>query len=206
LTTANGLDFPAGFGIQFASPVFQLQSSKKSLSGSVLDLMITCESPLSTTGPGGVPATAVNSFTVTFRDECYDTQILVGGRNSYAIPLYQANSADYTTSKQTITTCPPVYEELILVSHDAQTPAAFSMVPGVLSVDPKVPANLGTYDFVVKACVDVDNGFTAPICKDSPRFSVQITDPCGVDNKILTAPISTIMSKPQLQSEVLTLN
>lgn len=70
---------------------------------------------------------------------------------------------------------------------NVDTPAIFEHpTAGVIEVDPKLYRNLGTYYFVIRSCVDVDGGVTAPICADSAEFAVQITDPCSSTEIITT--------------------
>lgn len=83
LTRADGLAVPTDIGVTFTSPVFELQTANKALNGFSIDLKITCEATLSKTGAGGTPSQAVNDFTVTYKDECYESLINVAVRPSY---------------------------------------------------------------------------------------------------------------------------
>ena len=207
LKTQAGIDVPAGLGISFASPVFSLITDNKDLNGRSIDLQITCVAPLSKTGPGGVPSSAINKFTVQYRDECYDTSIIPASRSSYTAYLYQFDTKLYTKSMQTIVSCPPITETLIRTgTMNVINPAVFEHpAPGVIEVNPSIYENLGTYYFIIRSCVDVDGGLTSPICRDSSEFAVQITDPC-INTQILTAPITTVMAQPQLLTDSLSLS
>lgn len=102
--------------------------------------------------------------------------------------------------------CPPILETLVRTDlKNVNVPANFQHpAAGVIEVNPKVYGNLGTYYFVIRACVDVDGGITAPICANSPEFAVQITDPC-TSTELITAPITTMMRQPILQTESLSM-
>lgn len=88
LMTGSGLSVPVNYGITFQAGTFALTTSSKALNYQSIDLFLTCSSPLSLTGPGGSPFVATNSFTVSFRDECYDTKITAPMQSSYEIPLF----------------------------------------------------------------------------------------------------------------------
>lgn len=98
LKTSAGIDIPSGLGITFTSPVFSLTTDNKALNGQSIDLQITCVAPLSKTGPGGAPSSAVNRFTVQYRDECYDTKITPASRTSYTASLYKLDTKLYSKS------------------------------------------------------------------------------------------------------------
>jgi len=63
---------------------------------------------------------------------------------------------------------------------------------------------MGTYYLQIQACVDVDNGASAPICSYSNEFTVQIQDPCTATT-IASAPITTFMRQPILQPAYITM-
>ena len=90
---------PTDLGISFVSPIFYLQEGNKALNDYSIDLKITCESPLSQTGPEGQPDLAINTFTLTYRNQCYDTEIIKASKGSYQIPLYKSDTKTYTMSQ-----------------------------------------------------------------------------------------------------------
>ena len=116
---------PTDLGISFVTPVFYVETADKSLNSYAIDLKITCESPLSVQGPGGMPDTAVNEFRLTYRNQCLDSVINPASRGSYQIPLYAPDTREYTPATQTIPVCPKIYEKLIMLSTDALEPADF---------------------------------------------------------------------------------
>ena len=135
---------------------------------------------------------------MTYRNQCYDTEIIKANRGSYQIPLYKSDTKTYSVSAQTIAECPKITESLVLLDSSAETPVDFVLdFGGYIQTNPKTYENLGSYRFVVRSCIDIDNGATPPMCADSQEWTVQITDPC-VDNSIISAPISTTMKLPQL--------
>lgn len=87
--------------------------------------------------------------------------------------MYAPDSKSYLMSGQTITSCKPVTESLILVDSNALEPAYFELSqPGTIFTNPGVFGNVGSYWFAIRSCVDVDNGLSPPICRDSVQFKV----------------------------------
>lgn len=77
----------------------------------------------------------------------------------------------------------------------------FGHTGNFIDVDPDLFENLGSYTFVIRTCQTVQG---VDRCVDSNEFVLQIADPCG-DNRILSAPISTVMVEPILGYETLSL-
>lgn len=120
LTQADNSPVPFGLGISWsgATLTFGVQTADKSLDGVSVDLKITCQSTNSLTGPNDTPSTLTEEFTVTYRDECYNTEIVpppIGTTKS--VPLFDLSYVPYTLATSVLT-CPDFTYSFELISID----------------------------------------------------------------------------------------
>jgi len=154
--------------------------------------------------PGG--ATDSITFSITFYDECYDTNIqnaLTQGLSAW--PLFIETTFEYIPAYSS-KSCGYISYTLTNMNADGTDPviALTSNPPNSIRVYGDDAANhVGVYNMKIKACVTVyDDGqevFCANCCADSPIFRVELIDPC-VYTTITALPIQP-MSVEQLQSE-----
>jgi hypothetical protein len=124
------------------------------------------------------------------------------------VSLYQRDTRSYIQATQSIYSCSHIREELVPIATTADIPADFFIDDGMIGVDPAIYMNVGSYRLMIRACVDIydyHRDMIDSICNDSDEFTVQVTDPCGDENAILSAPITAFMRKPQLQSDFISM-
>lgn len=195
------IPYPADFVIDWTPVTVTFYTEDKFLHDTWYDLAIECRIPRA----GG---SAKNSFTVTLYDECFDTMISpLPQRSNYEVDLYFEDYTDYFKGGQTKTSCEAVTHKIVPQFSTAFFPADFYIDPvfDQIYTNPMDVMNVGTYEFIIEACVSVQ--FITEICGPSVPFTVTIKDSCLTTEivQIVAAPIYTVMQAAQLQMDELNL-
>lgn len=89
-----------------------------------------------------------NTFTVTMRDECYDTVIMpIASRASYSIDLFFSDERSFSPAGQTKPSCGNPVHQIRLIDSTAVELAIFTLddITGTISVNPQSLNNIGVY-------------------------------------------------------------